>query len=321
MANSHFLSTCSVKAIQKAAEQLKAGHLVAFPTETVYGLGADATNEKAVKRIYEVKRRPTDHPLIVHVSSTNALDTWAQHIPDYAINLARAYWPGPMTLILERKEIAQNFITGGQNSVGIRVPSDPISLELLNRFESLGGLGIAAPSANRFGCVSPTSAQDVQEDIGSYLIDGDVILEGGRSLIGIESTIIDCRNETPAVLRPGAVTEEMIEIIHKVSSMSEHSSLQVSGALEKHYAPVARILVNTEPIKDQAFFAMSGIATPHGVHRVFSPNSVEEFAQNLYFAMRETDRLGFMELVINIPEGHGLAEAILDRVKKSARGR
>ena len=185
MMNSQFLSACSVNAIQKAAEQLKAGNLVAFPTETVYGLGADATNEKAVKRIYEVKGRPTDHPLIVHVPSINALDTWARDIPDYAINLARAHWPGPMTLILRRKEIAQDFITGGQNSVGIRVPSDSIALELLTRFESLGGLGIAAPSANRFGCVSPTSAQDVQEDIGSYLMNDDLVLEGGRSEIGI----------------------------------------------------------------------------------------------------------------------------------------
>jgi L-threonylcarbamoyladenylate synthase len=321
MSNSHFLSTCSVTAIQKAAEQLKAGHLVAFPTETVYGLGADAINEKAVKRIYEVKGRPTDHPLIVHVSSIDAVDTWAQHIPDYAINLARAYWPGPMTLILERKRIAQDFITGGQNSVGIRVPSDPISLELLNRFESLGGLGIAAPSANRFGCVSPTSAQDVLEEIGPYLMNGDLVLEGGRSEIGIESTIIDCRNETPAVLRPGAVTEEMITIIQKVSPTSEQTNLRVSGALAKHYAPTARILLNTEPIRGQAFLAMSGIETPHGVHRIFSPSTVEEFARNLYSAMRETDRLEIMELVIHIPRGEGLAEAILDRVNKSAGGR
>ena len=321
MANSQFLSTYSVKAIQKAAEQLKAGYLVAFPTETVYGLGADATNEKAVKRIYEVKGRPTDHPLIVHVSSINALDAWAQDIPDYAINLARAYWPGPMTLILRRKEIAQDFITGGQNSVGIRIPSDPIARELLTQFESLGGLGIAAPSANRFGHVSPTSAQDVQEDIGSYLIDGDLVLEGGRSDIGIESTIIDCRNETPTLLRPGAVTEEMVMIIQHVRMGLRQNSLRVSGALEKHYAPSARILVNTEPVEGQAFLAMSGIDTPKGVHRIFSPTSVEEFAKNLYLVMRETDRLGILELVIHTPKGNGLAEAILDRVKKSAGGR
>lgn len=139
MANSHFLSTCSADAIQKAAEKLKAGHLVAFPTETVYGLGADATNEEAVKRIYEVKGRPNNHPLIVHVASINALEVWAQEIPDHAIELARAFWPGPMTLILKRSDVAKDFITGSQDSVGIRVPSDPTALELLSQFESLGG--------------------------------------------------------------------------------------------------------------------------------------------------------------------------------------
>ena len=152
-------------------------------------------------------------------------------------------------------------------------------------------------------------------------MNGDLVLEGGRSEIGIESTIIDCRNETPALLRPGAVTEEMIRTIQMVSATSEENNLRVSGALAKHYAPSARILVNTEPIKGQAFLAMSAIETPLGVHRVFSPASVEEFAQNLYFAMRETDRLGIIELVIHTPKGDGLAEAILDRVKKSAGGR
>ena len=321
MRNSPFLSNCTADAIREAAVALKAGHLVAFPTETVYGLGADATNENAVKRIYEVKGRPTSHPLIVHVASINGVDIWGQDIPDYARDLASAYWPGPMTLILKRKEIAKDFITGDQDSVGIRIPSDPIAFELLTRFESLGGLGIAAPSANLFGHVSPTSAQDVLEDIGPYLMDGDLVLEGGRSEIGFESTIIDCRNETPALLRPGAVTEEMITTIQKVSPTSENNSLRVSGALAKHYAPAARILLNTEPIKGQAFLAMSGIETPLGVHRVYSPTTVEEFAQNLYFAMRETDRLGIMDLVIHTPRGEGLAEAILDRVNKSVGGR
>jgi L-threonylcarbamoyladenylate synthase len=321
MSNSPFISNCTADAIRNAALALKAGHLVAFPTETVYGLGADARNPDAIKRIYEVKGRPTDHPLIVHISSINQLDKWAVEIPDYAIELSRAFWPGPMTLILKRTDIVKNFITGGQDTVGLRVPSDPIALALITEFERISGSAIAAPSANRFGQVSPTSSADVQEEIGFYLRDGDLVLEGGRSEIGIESTIIDCRNETPSLLRPGAVTEEMIAKIQRVSQTSEQNSLRVSGALAKHYAPAARILLNTEPTKGQAFLAMSGIRTPLGVHRVFSPTTVEEFAQNLYFAMRETDRLGIKELVIHTPRGDGLAQAILDRVNKSAGGR
>jgi L-threonylcarbamoyladenylate synthase len=169
--------------------------------------------------------------------------------------------------------------------------------------------------------VSPTSGKDVLEEIGPFLIDGDLVLEGGRSKIGIESTIIDCRNETPSILRPGAITEEMIAIIHEVRETTKEGDLRVSGALVKHYAPAARILIDAEPIKGQAFLAMLGVETPHGVYRVFSPRSVEEFAKNLYFAMRETDRQGYSILVIHTPSGKGLAEAIFDRVRKSAQGR
>jgi L-threonylcarbamoyladenylate synthase len=321
MSNSPFLSNWSADKVLQAALALKSGHLVAFPTETVYGLGADATNQNAVKRIYEVKGRPTNHPLIVHLASINGINTWGQDIPAYARDLASAYWPGPMTLILKRTEIAKDFITGHQDSVGIRIPSDPLALDLLTQFESIGGLGVAAPSANRFGCVSPTSGKDVLEEIGPFLIDGDLVLEGGRSKIGIESTIIDCRNETPSILRPGAITEEMIAIIHEVRETTKEGDLRVSGALVKHYAPAARILIDAEPIKGQAFLAMLGVETPHGVYRVFSPRSVEEFAKNLYFAMRETDRQGYSILVIHTPSGKGLAEAIFDRVRKSAQGR
>ena len=162
--------------IKKAAKALKDGHLVAFPTETVYGLGADATNEKAVARIYSVKGRPADHPLIVHISSINKINEWAVDIPEYALKLARDFWPGPMTLILKRSDLAKNFITGGQDNVGVRVPSHPLAFELLNEFEKLGGLGIAAPSANRFGAVSPTSSKAVVEEIGSKLSKLDFII-------------------------------------------------------------------------------------------------------------------------------------------------
>ena len=322
MLNSQVLSSCSTGAIQKAAVQLMAGHLVAFPTETVYGLGADATNEEAVKKIYEVKGRPTNHPLIVHFSSISGVDAWARDIPDFAIDLARAFWPGPMTLVLNRKEIAKDFVTGFQDSVGLRVPSNPIALELLARFESLGGLGIAAPSANRFGQVSPTSSKDVQDEIGEYLTDEDLILEGGQSEIGLESTIIDCRNEFPIILRPGAVTSTMIDSVVKVDLMiNVKSDTRVSGNLEKHYAPNARVIINQTPTAGQAFIALSSFQTPDNVYRLSSPVNIDEFARNIYAAMREADKLGFKELVVVIPEGQGLEIALLDRVTKAAMGR
>ena len=320
MVNSQFISECSANAIQNAAELLKAGHLVSFPTETVYGLGADATNEQAIKRIYDVKGRPTNHPLIVHVSSINSLEVWAKDIPNYAVDLARTFWPGPMTLILKRTDLAKDYITGGQDSVGIRIPSDPIALALLSRFESLGGLGVAAPSANRFGKVSPTSANDVEEEVGEYLAKGDLILDGGRSRVGIESTIIDVRSSTPSILRLGAITKEMVRKIIEINEEVMELNLRVSGSLESHYAPRAKVLVNQAAVDGQALIALFHIETPNGVHRISSPVSVEEFANELYKGMREADRLGFEELVIQIPNGSGLAEAIRDRVVKSATG-
>jgi L-threonylcarbamoyladenylate synthase len=322
MVKSQFLSTCSADSIQKAAEQLKAGHLVAFPTETVYGLGADASNEEAVKRIYEVKGRPTNHPLIIHVSSINGLEVWAQNIPEYAVILAREFWPGPMTLILNRKDIAKDFITGSQDSVGIRVPSDPIALELLSRFETLGGLGIAAPSANRFGQVSPTSSKDVQDEIGEFLSPVDLILEGGQSEVGIESTIIDCRNAGPVILRPGAITAAMINLVIKGDLVTiQTADIRVSGALDKHYAPNAKVILNETPRYGQAFMALSNVRTPNGVHRISSPADIAEFARNLYAVMRKADDLGYSELVVQLPEGQGIEIALLDRLSKAAQGR
>jgi L-threonylcarbamoyladenylate synthase len=322
MVKSQFLSTCSADSIQKAAEQLKAGHLVAFPTETVYGLGADASNEEAVKRIYEVKGRPTNHPLIIHVSSINGLEVWAQNIPEYAVILARAFWPGPMTLILNRKDIAKDFITGSQDSVGIRVPSDPIALELLSRFETLGGLGIAAPSANRFGQISPTSSKDVQDEIGGYLSENDLILEGGQSEIGIESTIIDCRKKNPIITRPGAITASMIDSLIEVDLLNpETSELRVSGNLKKHYAPNAKVIINQTPTAGQAYIALSRYTTPDNVYRISSPANVDEFVRNIYASMRKADELGFTELVIEVPEGQGIEIALQDRLRKASNGR
>ena len=322
MTTSPFLSLCTADAIQHAAEQLKAGHVVAFPTETVYGLGADAMSESAVKRIYEVKGRPTNHPLIVHVSSINALDSWAQDVPEYAIELARSFWPGPMTLILKRTDLAMDFITGSQDSVGIRVPNHPIALELLKQFELLGGQGVAAPSANRFGHVSPTSAGAVVQEIGDYLDKGELILDGGASNVGIESTIIDCRNTLPIILRPGVITDEMIYSAIDIDlGVTGVLDVRVSGALEKHYAPMAKVILNQTPTQGQAFMALSSSKTPEGVHRISSPSDIIEFARNLYAAMRMTDELGFTELVVHLPEGPGIEAALFDRLSKASKGR
>jgi L-threonylcarbamoyladenylate synthase len=322
MSNSQFLTACSAEAIQKAAEQLMAGHLVAFPTETVYGLGADAANEEAVKKIYRVKGRPENHPLIVHISTMNALHLWALDIPDYAIDLAYAFWPGPMTLILKRKDIAKDFITGSQDSVGIRVPSDPVALQLLARFEALGGKGVAAPSANRFGHVSPTSPNDVVDEIGSYLSPGDLILNGEQSDVGIESTIIDCRNLNPEILRPGAITIAMINSVTKVDLIdSQKSELRVSGGLEKHYAPNTTVIINEVPKPGQAFMALAHVQTPKDVYRISAPKSVNEFARIMYRVMRKADDLGFNTLVIQVPDGQGIEVALLDRLSKAAKGR
>jgi L-threonylcarbamoyladenylate synthase len=315
-----FISKCTADTISNAAQALIDGHLVAFPTETVYGLGADATNEKAVSRIYSVKGRPTDHPLIVHLSSINKLDQWATDIPEYAIKLAREFWPWPMTLILPRNEIAKDFITGGQNNVGLRVPDQPIALALIRKFEELGGQGIAAPSANRFGAVSPTTAEAVSEELGDYLDSDDLVLDGGQCLVGIESTIIDCTKEIPTVLRPGLVTDLMItEITGRQSDFySNQSRTMFSGMFKSHYAPKANISINTSPQPGEGFLALLNVKTPPGAIRIDSPKNNIEFARTLYASMRRADEIKLSKLVILLPENGELLEAIRDRVNKSA---
>jgi L-threonylcarbamoyladenylate synthase len=306
--------------INKAAQALKDGHLVAFPTETVYGLGADAINEKAVSRVYSVKARPTDHPLIVHVSSINQLGKWAIDIPEYAMKLAEEFWPGPMTLILKRSEIAKDFITGGQDNVGVRVPSHPVALALLTEFEGIGGIGVAAPSANRFGAVSPTSSIDVQEEIGEYLQGTDQILDGGQSIVGIESTIINCLSDLPVVLRPGYVTNNLISNLVGFNIKIEDTvnSLKVSGLLASHYSPKAEVLINGTPKSGEGFLALSHIPTPQGAIRLASPETTEQYARILYQSMRLGDQKGLKKIFVLLPEGPGLALAIRDRILKSA---
>jgi L-threonylcarbamoyladenylate synthase len=323
MNNSPFLSSCTVDSIRVAAEALKAGHLVAFPTETVYGLGGDARNPEAVKRIYEVKGRPSDHPLIVHISSMNKLDKWASEIPDYAIALARAFWPGPMTLILNRTEVAKDFITGGQETVGLRVPSDPIALALMQEFERISDSAIAAPSANRFGQVSATSSNDVLEELEEYLSYDDIVLDGGISKIGIESTIIDCTGETPRILRPGFIAETDIELI--TGLVCQHKDVlklvKFSGSFEKHYAPKCRIILGMQTVEGGGLLALAEVDTPSEMIRIGQPSTLEEFARILYSSFRTADRKNLGTLVVVPPNGPGLALAIAERLSKASQGR
>ena len=304
-----------------AAAHLKAGDLVAFPTETVYGLGADASNSKAVARIYSVKGRPNDHPLIVHFASMERMGDWARDVPEYAIALARSFWPGPMTLILKRSELAGDFITGGQDSVGVRVPDHVVALALLKAFERAGGKGVAAPSANRFGHVSPTTASAVIEELGDYLSKDDLVLDGGACAVGVESTIIDCTGAAPSVLRPGAISVAMIEECTGLKITQNDKEIRVSGSLENHYAPVAKVLLCEVPIAGQGFIAHSSIDTPEGVIRLASPSDDEEFARVLYAALHDADARGLSEVVVVQPIGIGIAVAIRDRLARAANGR
>jgi L-threonylcarbamoyladenylate synthase len=319
-----------------------AGNLVAFPTETVYGLGADACNADAVAQIYSAKGRPADHPLIVHVASMDALGDWADDVPGYAISLARDFWPGPMTLIVKRSELAGDFVTGGQDTVGVRVPNHPVALGLLEAFARIGGKGVAAPSANRFGHVSPTTAKAVEDELGDYLAESDQILDGGPCEVGVESTIIDCTGDLPKILRPGAITAQMItestglpiagKFVYTdddlpgisingetlIAKPVEESAIRVSGSLANHYAPAATVLLDQLPISRQGFIALSDIQTPEGVIRLAAPNTHEEFARVLYSALRAADEKGLEKVVVQQPVGDGLAIAIRDRLKRAA---
>ena len=317
------ISSCTASVIKNAAVSLVEGNLVAFPTETVYGLGAAATNEDAIARIYEVKGRPIGHPLIVHISSINQLEIWARDVPEYATKLARKFWPGPMTLILPRTELAKDFITGGQDNVAVRVPSNTIALALLNEFESLGGLGVAAPSANRFGKVSPTSAEAVSEELSNYLTSTDLILDGGPCAVGVESSIINCTQDTPTILRPGAVTTEMI--YKKIGILVKQSNEDISefkikapGLLESHYAPTARVFLSINAQPGDGFIAYSSISTPTGTVRLASPKNNDEYANQIYQALRLADSKQLQRVVVIPPTNEGIGIAINDRLDKAA---
>jgi L-threonylcarbamoyladenylate synthase len=311
-----------------AAANLLAGGLVAFPTETVYGLGADACNSEAVARIYVVKGRPADHPLIVHVASMDGLGDWADDVPAYAISLARDFWPGPMTLVVKRSDLAADFVTGGQDTVGLRVPNHPVALGLLEAFERAGGKGVAAPSANRFGNVSPTTANAVSDELRDYLADGDQILDGGPCDVGVESTIVDCTGDVPKILRPGAITTQMISESTGLEAAGQSSdratvdskAIRVSGSLEAHYAPAATVVLDQSPIAGQGFIAMADVVAGEGVVRLAAPKTHEDFARVLYSALRAADEQGLATVVVAQPAGDGIAVAIRDRLKRAAFG-
>lgn len=318
--------------IIRAAEVLKAGGLVAIPTETVYGLGADARNETAVRRIFRVKGRPETHPLIVHVARSAGLDDWAIGIPPEAHRLAAAFWPGPLTLILRKNPGVPLVVTGGQETIAIRVPNHPDALALLEHF----GGGIAAPSANRFGRVSPTTAADVREDL-----DGDVdfILDGGPCAVGVESTILDLTGPEPRILRPGGVTREVLEAflgrpiaIGTGVSSGEAVQTRAPGMLDSHYSPRARVRLETsgtaaaaareelESGHRVAVWPGGGLLTglPRGATVLDVPAKAAERAQSLYTMLRGADRERFDVIVVTLPEASGLDAAVVDRLSRAA---
>lgn len=316
------ISSCTASTLKDAATSLGSGNLVAFPTETVYGLGVDATNKDAVAHLYQVKGRPSDHPLIVHISSMANLDKWAREIPEYAIKLAHTFWPGPMTLILPRTNLAMDFITGNQDSVGIRVPSHPLASALLTEFEGQGGLGVAAPSANRFGKISPTTADDVFEELSGYLTPNDLILDGGPCEVGVESTIINCTEDIPEILRPGAITANMISDlvglqVNQIATTNNKPTIKAPGLLQSHYAPKAKVFISTTPNPGDGFIALSHIPTPPGAIRLASPENNKEYAKLLYQALRLADTKQLSNVIVIPPTGDDIAIAICDRLEKS----
>ena len=313
------ISQCSLNVLRQSAEKLIQGNLVAFPTETVYGIGADAMNKDAVARMYQVKNRPTSHPVIVHIAELNDVDYWAKDVPEYAINLMRDFWPGPMTLLLKRREVAGDFLTGAQEIVGLRIPANSLALGLLNEFKALGGKGIAAPSANRYGAVSPTTAEAVSQELSEYLLPDDQILDGGPCLVGVESTIIDCSSDNPMILRPGSVSAEMIEeSTGIILAEAGEKKIRTSGSDKQHYAPKAKVIIDGQSQSGEGLIAMSDVATPEGVIRLAEPKSIEEYARALYAALRQGDSQNLESIRIIPPDGQGLAVAIRDRINRAA---
>ena len=296
--------------IRKAADVLRRGGLVAFPTETVYGLGADADNDQALQAIFRVKGRPETHPLIVHLAGVGQLKDWTASIPDSAWKLGERFWPGPLTLILKKASRVSKVVTGGQETVGLRVPDHPAALSLLREF----GGGVAAPSANRFGKVSPTTAEHVRQDLGS---DVDYVLDGGPCSIGVESTIVDFSSGDPVILRPGGLTRERLEeALGRPVLVKGAGPVRVSGQLESHYAPRAEVLI----VRPGEGEGRAGELRSKGRKvLVLSEKDVE--ARELYASLRRADGSGADVIIVALPDTVGLGLAVADRLQKAAARR
>ena len=307
----------------EAANALARGHLAILPTETVYGLGADADNKVAVARIFTVKSRPANHPVIVHISDQEQVSSWAAQIPEYAKDLATAFWPGPMTLVLKRLPRAGDYLTGGQDTIALRVPQHPVFRQVLVALaqeKNDPAAGIAAPSANRFGNVSPTSLAHAVEELKDYLDQDDLALDGAGSRIGVESTIIDATGPEPIILRHGGVTAEDIETIIHLSG--NESYVRAPCTLASHYTPKKQLVLTTEyelrNSRGGALIAMQDIETPVGFKRIASPENADQYAHILYSALREADKSSKGVIYAIPPTGGGIAAAIRDRLNRAA---
>jgi L-threonylcarbamoyladenylate synthase len=309
------------QSIQEAVALLRAGELVAFPTETVYGLGADASNEAALAKIFAAKGRPADHPLIVHIASMSQLTEWASEVPAIAQVLAEAFWPGPLTLILKKAPGVNDFITGGQNTIGVRIPNHEMALALLQAF----GGGLAAPSANRFGRISPTTAAAVNEELGAAVAQ---VLDGGQCVVGVESTILDISDGTPVILRPGMISVAALELVLKQPVLLQKTNQpRVSGSHAVHYAPQTPTeLVTSENIQKAlnhavpcALVCYSAITQPvPGVQVVEMSHDPQQYAHDLYFVLRDLDKKNLLRILIEeVPLTHEW-DAVRDRLSRAS---
>ncbi len=331
--------TEKINLVKVAASALRKGELVAFPTETVYGLGADARNSEALKKLFKLKGRPEKHPLIVHLKDASDLSEWCAELPDSALLLAKLFWPGPLTLVLKKSPDLSELVTGGQNTVALRVPGHPLALELLREF----GSGIAAPSANRFGKVSPTSAEHVRAEFPDELA---IVLDGGPCEIGIESTIVDLSSDSPRVLRPGMILKESIYLALETLGISnpdqsienkqeaefrQSASPRVPGSLKSHYAPQTetRLVKSDQFMKELDEFERRGLDTAvlsfkpapslHHKHKwISAKNYPADYAHNLYSNLRELDSKGADLILVESPPENSQWEAILDRLRRAA---
>lgn len=306
--------------VARAVDVLRAGRLVAFPTETVYGLGADASSSDAVHRLFAVKGRPADHPVIVHLGDPTQLDEWSTDVDEHARALTRACWPGPLTVVVRRAGHVLPAVTGGLETVGLRVPDQPVALALLRGF----GGGVAAPSANRFGRVSPTRAADVFADLGD---DVDVILDGGPCRVGVESTIVDCSRPEPVILRLGGLPRERIdELLGRRVPLLDGGEVRAPGTLESHYAPRARVefgALDTLPDRIDAargrgeHVGVIGLPEHPGVEVLGAPRDGEAYAHDLYRMLRDADARGLDRVIAVAPDPLGLGAAVADRLRRA----